>query len=509
MVTGATLDLRLALLRGETPCPLDLRDIGRPQRLRLDVQTRSALSDRLAVSLLEFIASGRLGPGSRLPPERRIAGAVSASRVSVRAALDWLKGNGYLEAVQGSGTRVVPVAETLADLRAANRENLTDLAEFREFLDGWLVVRALETASDERIAGAVAVVGGSAPATATDFAANETLLRFLLADMAGSPVLQVLVHHLARGLRSHFSAVFMALERGARTATLERLNHELADALTARDAAAAIRLMRARLDGGAEPVDPPAASRDDILSDLAGNHPHPEHLRDRLAREIATLVGSGQLRDGDRLLSERRLADVFGVSRVSVREALAALKTRGLVTADERCGTRANPEGDGGALAERFGALAAESLTNFRDLCEIRHCLEAWAARRAAIRGTATDLGDLRRILAEMRRPIADPRRKIELDLRLHLTIARAAGSALHIYVTEVLRQAVKVYFDYSLSHPAIAGGQDSALLSQHNDIVDAIVARQPDAAERAMRTHCQGFRDRYGAVRGSAAAHY
>ncbi|HYG90929.1 MAG TPA: GntR family transcriptional regulator [Azospirillum sp.] len=505
-MTGALLDLRLALLRGETPCPLDLTDIGRPHRLRLQVQTRSALSDRLAVNLLTFIASGRLAPGARLPPERRIADAIRASRVSVRAALDRLKGNGYLEAVQGSGTRVVPNVETLSDLRAANRENLADLAEFREFLDGWLVTRALETASDKRLADIVGAVDTASTSSAAGFARDETLLRLLLADTARSPVLQVLVHHLARSLGSHFSVVFGVFGRPDHGVGLRRANRELAEALAARDTGAAIRMMNARLAGGAEAAGaaaPAAVSEDDILNDLAVVQPHPEHLRDRLVREIAALVGSGQLKDGDRLLSERRLADLFGVSRVSVRDALAALKDQGLITADERNGTRARPEGEWTGLAERLGALAAESLTNFRDLCEIRHHLEGWAAKRAALRGSAADLADLRCILAEMRRPIADPRRKIELDLRLHLTIARAAGSAVHLYVTEVLRQAVRAYFDYSLSNRAIAGGSDALLLDQHADIVDGIMARDPAAAERAMRAHCQGFRDRYQAVSG------
>ena len=101
-----TLDLQLSLLRGESPCPINLSRLGRPGSMRMKTQTKAAISDRLAVRLLMLIASRRLQPGSRLPPERHIAEALSVSRVSVRAALDRLKIEGYLQSVQGSGTRV-------------------------------------------------------------------------------------------------------------------------------------------------------------------------------------------------------------------------------------------------------------------------------------------------------------------------------------------------------------------------------------------------------------------
>src|SRR5262249_2584242 len=147
------LQLRLSLLRGDSTCPMVINDFGRLSAIELRTQTKPALSDRLAVAMLGMIASGNLPPGARLPAERRIATAVSASRVCVRSALDKLKLEGYIESVQGSGTRVVPTSKNtkLNELVAANEENLQDLRGLVEFLDRCLIERLLTRTPPETL----------------------------------------------------------------------------------------------------------------------------------------------------------------------------------------------------------------------------------------------------------------------------------------------------------------------------------------------------------------------
>jgi len=114
------------------------------------------ISDRVADRLLARIASGEWAPGQRLPGERQLAEDMGVSRVSVRAALQTLKTQGFVDAVQGGGTRVVANTQcmepALAELVRVNPENLADLAEIRSILEVWAVRRAAETATDANIA---------------------------------------------------------------------------------------------------------------------------------------------------------------------------------------------------------------------------------------------------------------------------------------------------------------------------------------------------------------------
>jgi DNA-binding FadR family transcriptional regulator len=104
------------------------------------------VSDRVAEEVMRLIASGELVPGQRLPGERELAVRMGVSRVSVRAALQKLKAQGLLSAVQGGGTRIkssaIALDPPLTELLRTNRENLHDLAEIRAILEVWAARRA-------------------------------------------------------------------------------------------------------------------------------------------------------------------------------------------------------------------------------------------------------------------------------------------------------------------------------------------------------------------------------
>jgi DNA-binding FadR family transcriptional regulator len=116
---------------------------------------RQRISDRVAEEIMWLIASGRFAPGERLPGERQLAEMMRASRVSVRAALQQLKAQGLLAAVQGGGTRILSSAraldQPLSRLVRLDRNNLQDLAEIRAILEVWAARRAARQATPEQI----------------------------------------------------------------------------------------------------------------------------------------------------------------------------------------------------------------------------------------------------------------------------------------------------------------------------------------------------------------------
>jgi DNA-binding FadR family transcriptional regulator len=213
-----------------------------------------------------------------------------------------------------------------------------------------------------------------------------------------------------------------------------------------------------------------------------------ERVADRVAEELIRLIAGGKLAPGERLPGERQLADMMGVSRVSVRAALQQLKTQGLVVAVQGGGTRviASDEDLDSALTQLIQADRA----NLRDLMEIRSHLEVWAASRAAERAEADDLARVREALDVMSDPGRSPEHKAEDDHRFHLSVAKAAGSAVYLHLMTVLGEVMEAMQEFHRFSLMATEEDDAALLSQHRKVCRAIEAHDPKAAGEAMAEH-------------------
>ncbi|RAU21297.1 FadR family transcriptional regulator [Paramagnetospirillum kuznetsovii] len=163
------------------------------------------VSERVADRILARIASGEWGPGHRLPGERHLAEDMGVSRVSVRAALQSLKTQGLLDAVQGGGTRVIATTAAMdpgmLELVRVNGENLTDLAEIRSILEVWAAGRAARRRTEADIAALDAIM----TATKADIDAgkhkSENDIRFHLAIAKAS----------SSGIYMHFVAMIRGM----------------------------------------------------------------------------------------------------------------------------------------------------------------------------------------------------------------------------------------------------------------------------------------------------------
>ena len=119
--------------------------------VRLDIPSDHAgpqsVAERVADDLKQQITSGHYAPGDRLPGERQLSESLNVSRVSVRAALQKLKAQGLVSAVQGGGTRVIAKAPQLdaplAELVLESPDNLTDLMAIKTQLLQWAADRAV------------------------------------------------------------------------------------------------------------------------------------------------------------------------------------------------------------------------------------------------------------------------------------------------------------------------------------------------------------------------------
>lgn len=210
-------------------------------------------------------------------------------------------------------------------------------------------------------------------------------------------------------------------------------------------------------------------------------------LPERIARTIAELIDEGRLAPGARLPSERELAQVFGVSRLAVREAAHRLEARGLVVVRRGAGSFVATEI---AATDGLDALVPVGTVDLDELADIRTLLEPPCADWAARRADRSSVAVLQRLALRFEEAAAQAAPRFDLiaaaDMELHLGIAQAAENALLAQIVEQLHGVYRLQLEWSLRRP----GRLEETLLEHRRIVDAIEAGEPAPARAAMEAH-------------------
>lgn len=218
--------------------------------------------------------------------------------------------------------------------------------------------------------------------------------------------------------------------------------------------------------------------------------------RQQVEEALRKAILSGQLRAGERLPAETELARQFSVSRPTIREALSALESQGLISKV--------PGAGGGSFVQTvdhhaLGQVVQESMHNllslgsvsFNEVSLVRQYLEVPAAALAARNRTEEDLEELNSIIAEQRTRSVDDPMIADLDARFHIAIARMSGNRILASLVYALHSESEPVSYLDLS-PDV--GRDT--FSQHRAIVKAISAQDPAAAEKAITEHLTYLRE-------------
>ncbi|MGH9066108.1 MAG: FadR/GntR family transcriptional regulator [Acidimicrobiales bacterium] len=214
------------------------------------------------------------------------------------------------------------------------------------------------------------------------------------------------------------------------------------------------------------------------------------HLYEHIVAQIRQLIEDQALKPGDRLPPERDLAQLLGVSRASVREAVKTLEARGHLDVRHGRGVSIRtPEPMGDALrAELVGREVG-----LRELFAMREVLEVPAAGWAAVRATPESAAELERMLVQLDEQVVksppDFSTLRSLDAGLHLQIARVAGNRFLLRTMGVLQDMLNAGMETTL----VISGRLERSSYDHRRVVAAIAAGSPEAARRAMRSHIRG----------------
>ncbi|MBV5317923.1 MAG: FadR family transcriptional regulator [Desulfobulbaceae bacterium] len=215
----------------------------------------------------------------------------------------------------------------------------------------------------------------------------------------------------------------------------------------------------------------------------------PKKVSSQIADQIRESILAGDFSPGDKLPPERELAEMFSVSRPSVREALNILSSSGLVMSYQGGGTvvlSLVEAGQGGSLSELIRTQQERAL----EVIEVRKCMESWTSFFAAQRALPEDLRRMEEILVGMERNLEGKLPSEDLDANLHIVIARATHNIVWLHLMQSIFDAMKE-FQRGVWRAVYLTVEDHQLLyTHHAAIVKAIRDRDAEGAREAMMHH-------------------
>lgn len=216
-----------------------------------------------------------------------------------------------------------------------------------------------------------------------------------------------------------------------------------------------------------------------------------EKLSHGVIRQIEGLILRGILRAGERLPSERELSERMDVSRPSLREALADLQDRGLLTARAGAGVFV-ADVLGSAFSPALVTLFGSHDEAVFDYISFRRDMEGLAAERAARLGSETDLKVIDAVFRKMEaaHQKRNPAEEASLDADFHLSIIEASHNIIMLHMMRSMYDLLREGVFYNRSIMFKQRTTRDALLDQHRQINNGLQARDPAAARAAVVAH-------------------
>jgi DNA-binding FadR family transcriptional regulator len=216
-----------------------------------------------------------------------------------------------------------------------------------------------------------------------------------------------------------------------------------------------------------------------------------DRLHQQVAHHLVQQLVSGEPPPGELLPSEQRLAENLGVSRTVIREALMMVSTKGLIEIEHGRGARVRRATEWNI----FDPAVIEALQNtggvgpiLGNLLEVRRFIEVEAAALAAVRSDDGAPEALEKLVQEMELALKAPADYFRLDVAFHEQLFQAANNQVLVRLMEPVRDLLRAARMHVIAVSSPKSLRES--LEGHRKILDAIRARDQDAARRAMTDH-------------------
>lgn len=222
-------------------------------------------------------------------------------------------------------------------------------------------------------------------------------------------------------------------------------------------------------------------------------------LTNLLRKEILARIGQGTYPPGSKLPPEREMAAELHVSRITLRQAIAALRRMGIVHSRHGSGNYVRELTRLRIPEELKGEIPGFSDNALADIVEARRALETVTAGLAALRRGRAHLAALRRDLEAMAQNADDLTLFVPADMRFHQVLAEASGNRLLARLMEAIAEQQRL----SMLLTVYRSGEERFTVADHARILAAVEKGDAKAAQAAMKRHLAHMMARYGAPRG------
>lgn len=215
------------------------------------------------------------------------------------------------------------------------------------------------------------------------------------------------------------------------------------------------------------------------------------------------LIAEGVLLPGDRLPPERELAEMVGVSRSSLRQALKVLASMGVISQKVGSGTRLNTVG-ASILSEPLRFLILLDGITFAELSEARLIVEPQLAAQAALKASPEDIRGLEEAIGRMESSERGSQEWVQSDLDFHRAVYRAAGNRVCAMLFTVVHESLEDLVGFTSILV-----EASHTIGHHHRILEGIRSGDPEVAHRMMKGHmvdASSLVDEASGARGEAS---
>nr|WP_043530320.1 FadR/GntR family transcriptional regulator [Halomonas xinjiangensis] len=223
-------------------------------------------------------------------------------------------------------------------------------------------------------------------------------------------------------------------------------------------------------------------------------------LTEQIATELRDQIQRGELSPGERLPSEAKLIEAYGVSRTVIREAVSALKVEGILASRQGAGVFVQRTAIKEPMPEAPFSGSYEQLSDIIEVLELRMAVEIESAALACQRMTFAHQARLYEALKRMGAEVAEGHLGAEADYQFHLAIAEATNNPHYVEFLKFLgnKTIPRARVTRTAESPEAQQEYLEKLLEEHRLIFEAIVSRDPDNARHAMRSHLTQSLSRY-----------
>lgn len=220
-------------------------------------------------------------------------------------------------------------------------------------------------------------------------------------------------------------------------------------------------------------------------------------LYHEVVNEIFSSISKENLKPGDKLPSERTIADSLEVSRTTVKEAISVLEANGIVSIKPGVGVFLVNQTKKVIQQEMVDALSPER-HNLSELIELRQAIEGDAAHYAAERMTKVQRTELKKRYQALREAELNGELAIEEDYAFHKAILTAANNTLMADLMEVISEKVYFFIRQNRMETMLQPTEIRVVMDEHRLIYEAIMRKDAPSAKKAMWEHLHSIKVRH-----------